>query len=135
MAEVRKETIGHIYEWVAGKEPPTHNITSRALWAYYTRVDPKTLSTWACQLFCMIAEYHMACVTRGSVVTSPVLPRELAERLPPLAGYAPPEDQSGTTDIWIRDHWARTLQVAVWCHWLDMTLSEEPGSSKSLVRS
>ena len=134
-AEARKEAIGHIYDRVAGKEPPTRNIASRALQAYYTRVEPQTLSTWACQILCMIAEYHMACVTRGSAVTSPILPRELAERLPPLADYANPEDWSGTTDIWIRDHWARTLWVAVLCHQLDMALSKEPGSSKSLVRS
>ena len=109
MAEVRKEAIGHIYDRVAGKEPPSHNITSRVLRAYYTRVDPQTLNTWACQILCMIAEYHMACVTQGSAVTSPILPRELAEHLLPLADYAPPEDQSGTTDVRIRDHWARTL--------------------------
>ena len=133
--EERREAIGHIYDRVAGKEPPSHNITSRALRAYYTRVDPQTLSTWACQILCMIAEYHMACVTRGSTVTSPILPRELAERLPPLADYAPPEDQSGATDVRVRDHWARTLRVAVLCHRLDMALREEPGSSRSLVRS
>ena len=133
--EARREAIGHIYDRVAGKEPPSHNIASRALRAYYTRVDPQTLSTWACQMLCMIAEYHMACVTRGSAVTSPILPRELAERLLPLADYASPEDQSGTTDIRVRDHWARTLRVAVLCHRLDMALSEEPGSSGSLVRS
>ena len=134
-AEARKEAIGHIYDRVAGKEPPSHNIASRALRAYYTRVDPQTLSTWACQMLCMITEYHMACVTRGSAVTSPILPRELAEHLPPLADYAPPKDQSGTTDVRVRDHWARTLQVAVLCHRLDMALSDEPGSSRSLVRS
>ena len=77
----------------------------------------------------------MACMTRGSVVTSPILPRELVERLPPLAAYTPPEDQSGVTNIRVRDHWARTLQVAVLCHQLDMALSDEPGSSRSLVRS
>ena len=120
---------------MARKEPPSHNITSRALRAHYTRVDPQTLSTWACQILCMIAEYHMACMTRGSAVTSPILLRELAERLPPLADYAPPEDQSGATDIQVRDHWARTLRVAVLCHRLDMALCEEPDSSKSLVRS
>ena len=49
-----------------------HNIASRALRAYYTRVDPQTLRTWACQMLCMIVEYHLACVTRGSAVTSPV---------------------------------------------------------------
>ena len=135
MVEERREAVGHIYDRVAGKEPPKHNIASRALRAYYTRVDPQTLSTWACQILCMIAEYHMACVTRGSTVTSPILPRELAERLPPLADYTPPEDQSGATDVRIRDHWARTLRVAVLCHQLDMTLREEPGSSRTLVRS
>ena len=77
----------------------------------------------------------MACVTRGYPVTSPIVPRELEGCLPPLADYAPPKDQSGSTNIRVRDHQARTLQVAVWCHRLDMALSEEPASSGSLVRS
>ena len=77
----------------------------------------------------------MACVTRGSAVTSPIVPGDLAERLLPLADYAPPEDQSGATDIRVQDHRARALRVAVLYHQLDMTLSEEPGSSRSLVRS
>ena len=107
--EARQEAISQIYDQVDGKVPPSHNIASEALWAYYTRVDPQTLNTWACQILCMIAEYHMACVTRGSLVTSPIVPRELEERLPPLADYAPPEDRSGATDIKTRDHGARTL--------------------------
>ena len=135
LAEARREAVGQIYDRVDRKEPPSHNIASKALWAYYTRVDPRTISTWDCQILCMIAEYHMACVTRGSPVTSLIVPRELEERLPPLADYAPPEDQSGTTDVRIRDHWARTLRVAVLCHQLDMALSEKPASSGSLVRS
>ena len=87
-AEVRREAVGQIYDRVDGKEPPSHNITSKALRAYYTRVDPQTLSTWACQILCMIAEYHMACMTRGSLVTSPIVLRGLEECLPPLADYA-----------------------------------------------
>ena len=77
----------------------------------------------------------MACMTRGSAVTSPILPRELVECLLPLADYTAPEDQSGTTNVWIRDHRTRTLRVAVLCHRLDMALSEEPASSGSLVKS
>ena len=134
-AEARREAVGQIYDRVARKEPPSHNITSEALQAYYTRVNPQTLSTWACQILCMIAEYHMACVTRGSMVTSSILPRELVECLPPLADYAPPEDRSGSTNVRVQNHRARTLRVAVWCHRLDMVLSEEPASSGSLVRS
>ena len=135
MAEVRREAISQIYDWVNGKEPPSRNIISEALQAYYTRVDPQTLNTWACQILCMIAEYHMACITRGPPVTSLILPGELQDRLPPLADYASPEDRSGATNVRVRDHRARILRVAVWCHRLDMALSEEPASSGSLVRS
>ena len=135
MAEERREAVRHIYDRVAGKEPPEHNIASRALRAYYTRVDPQTLNTWACQILCMIAEYHMACMTWGSAVTSPLLLRELADRLPLLTDYASPEDRTGITDVRVRDCQARTLQVAIWCHRLDMTLHQEPGSSRTLVRS
>ena len=98
-AQVRRESVGQIYGRVHGKNPPDSNIISKALWAYYTRVDLPTLRTWACQALCMIAEYHMACVTRGSPVTSPILPGELKEHLPSLASYAPPEDRTGSTDV------------------------------------
>ena len=108
-AEARREAVGQIYDRVDGKELPSHNIASKALRAYYTRVDPLTISTWACQVLCMIAEYHMACVTRGSLVTSLIVPRGLEERLLPLADYALPEDRSGATDVRVRDHRARTL--------------------------
>ena len=135
MVQVRREAIGQIYDWVDGKDPPQRNITSEALRAYYTRVDPQTLNTWACQILCMISEYHMACMTRGPSVTSLILPGELEDRLPPLTDYASPEDRSGATDVRVRDHRARTLRVAVWCHRLDMALSEEPAASGSLIRT
>ena len=76
-AEARRSAIGHIYDHVSGKSLPEDNIVSEALWAYFTRVDASTLNTWACQVLCMIAEYHMALVTRGSAVTSPLLPQDL----------------------------------------------------------
>ena len=81
----------------------------------------------------MIAKYHMACVTRGALVTSPIIPGIIEDKLPPLAGYAPPEDRSGITDVRVKDHWAKTLCVAIWLHRLDMALSGEPAASGSLV--
>ena len=135
MAQVRQEAVSQIYWHVDGKDLPPRNITSEALRAYYSGVDPQTLNMWACQILCMISEYHMTCVTRGSPVTSPILPSELEDWLPPLTDYASPEDWSGVTDIKVKDHWARTLRVAVWCHWLDMALSKEPAASGSLVRA
>ena len=134
-AQVRREAIGQIYDRVDGKDLPSSNIASKALWAYYSRVDPQTLKTWACQILCMISEYHMACMTRGSPVTSPILPREIEDRLPPLTDYALPEDRLGVTNVRVWDHQARTLRVAVWLHRLDMALSEEPAALGSLVQA
>ena len=93
-AQVRWEAIGQIYNHVDGKDPPPCNIASEALRAYYSGVDPQTLKTWACQILCMISKYHMAYVTRGSPVTSPILPGVIENRLPPLTDYALPEDGS-----------------------------------------
>ena len=135
MAQVRREAIGQIYSHVDGKDLPPHNITSEALRAYYSGVEPQTLKMWACQILCMISEYHMACVTRGPPVTSPILPGEIKDRLPPLTDYASPEDRAGVTNVRVRDHQARTLQVAMWLHRLDMALSEEPAALGSLVRA
>ena len=133
--QARWEAIGQIYNCVDGKDPPPHNIASEALRAYYSGVDPQTLKTWACQILCMISEYYMACMTRGFPVTSPILPKEIKDQLPPLTDYASPEDRSGVTDVWVQDHQARTLRVAMWLHRLDMALSEEPATSGSLVRA
>ena len=135
MVQARQEAISQIYGCVDGKDLPPHNITSEALRAYYSGVDPQTLKTWACQILCMISEYHMACVTRDSPVTSPILPGEIEDWVPPLTDYASPEDRSGATDVRVQDHQARTLRVAMWFHRLNMALSKEPATSGSLVRT
>ena len=119
---------------MTGKTPPPANIASEALRAYYLGVEAQTINTWACQVLCMIAEYHMACVTRGAPVTSPILPGIIEDKLPPLGGYSPPEDREGVVDVRVRDHFAKTLRVAVWLHRLDMALSNEPVTLGSLVR-
>ena len=133
--QVRREAIGQIYNSVDGKDLPLHNIALEVLWAYYSGVDPRTLETLAFQILCMISEYHMACMTRDSLVTSPILPRVIKDRLPPLTDYASPEDRSGVTDVRVQDHLTRTLWVAVWLHRLDRALSEESTASGSLVRA
>ena len=131
--QVRRGAISQIYNHVAGKDPPPCNVASEAIWAYYPGIEAQTLKTWACQVLCMISEYHMACVTRGSPVTSPILPGVIEDKLPPLTDYALPEDRLGVTDVRVQDHQARTLWVAVWLHRLDMALSKEPAALGSLV--
>ena len=41
---------------------------------------------------------------------------------------------TGATDVRVRDNWAWTLRVAVWCHRLDMAVSD-PNSSRSLIKA
>ena len=134
-AQVRREAIGQIYNHMAGKDPPPCNIASEAIRAYYPGIEAQKLKTWACQVLCMISKYHMACMTRGSPVTSPILPGVIEDKLPPLTGYALPEDRSGMTDVRVQNHQARTLRVAIWLHRLDMALSKEPVASGSLVQA
>ena len=134
-AQARQEAISQIYNHVASKDPPPCNVASEAIRAYYPGIKARTLKTWACQVLCMISKYHMACVTRGSPATSPILPGVIEDKLPPLTGYALPEDRSGVTDVRVWDHQARTLRVAIWLHRLDMALSEEPAASGSLVQA
>ena len=60
--------------------------------------------------------------------------QEIEEKLPPLVDYTHPAG-TGITDVRVRDNKAKSLQMAVWLHWLDMSLSQEEDASRSLVPS
>ena len=111
----RQEAMGAIYEHVVGQEPPQKNITSRAISTYYPNFTPTAVKTVASQVLCMIAKYHLACATRGSMTTSPILPKAVEQYLPPLVDYACPSS-TGLTDVRVHDHKARSLCVGVWLH-------------------
>ena len=130
--EARKEAMGIIHEHVAGLEPSQKNIASRAISAYYPDFTPATVEGVASHVLCMIAEYHLACATRGSVTTSPILPEAVEQYLPPLVDYTRP-GSTGITDMRVRDHKSHSLRVAVWLHRVDMSLSWEREASESLV--
>ena len=107
--------MGPIYEHLVGQEPPQKNIASRAISAYYPTFTPAAVKTVASQVLCMIAEYHLACATRGSTTTSPILLKAVEQCLPPLVDYAR-LGGTGLTDVRVRDHKARSLHVGVWLH-------------------
>ena len=130
----RKEAMSAIYEHVVGQELPQKNIASWAISAYYPNFTPTAVKTVASQVLCMIAEYHLACATRGSMTTSPILPEAVEQYLPPLVDYAHP-GSTGLTDVRVHDHKARSLHVGVWLHRVDMSLSWEKEASESLVQS
>ena len=129
----REEVMSGIYEHVVDQEPPQKNITLLAIRAYYPSFTPAAVRTVASQVLCMIAEYHLACITRGSMTTSPILPKAIEQYLPPLVDYIHP-DSTGLTDVRVHDHKARSLCEGVWLHQMDMTLSWEKEASESLVQ-
>ena len=110
------------------------NIASLAISTYYPNFTPAAVRTVASQVLCMIAEYHLACTTRGSTTTSPILPQAIEQYLPPLVDYVCP-DSTGLTDMRVHDQKARNLCVGVWLHRMDMTLSWEKEALESLVQS
>ena len=94
----RKEAMGLIHEHAVGLEPPQKNIALRAISAYYPDFTPAAVEGLASQVLCMIAEYHLACATRVSATTSPILPEAVEQYLPPLVDYAHPGG-TGITDM------------------------------------
>ena len=130
----RQKAAKAVYQHVSGCEPPHGNIASAAISAYYPGFTPARVKTWANQVLCMIAEYHMACVVKGPSTTSPILLEDIKKNLPHWLTM-PPQKGTGVTDVRVGDHKARNLHVAKWLHCLDMTLSEEREASRSLVQS
>ena len=65
---------------------------------------------------------------------SPIIPQEAAALLPALKHYVPGVAFEGTRDVRVVDH-AKTLQVAIWLHRLDMAVGGEVLASETLEAS
>ena len=129
----RKESMDAIYEHMASQEPPQRNLASWAISTYYPEFTPPAAKTVASQVLCMIAEYHLACATKSSMTTSPILPKAVEQYLPLLVDYTHPAG-TGITDVRVHDHKAKSLRVGVWLHRMDMSLSWDKEASKTLVQ-
>ena len=122
-----------IYEHVASQELPQRNLASWAISTYYPEFTPPAAKTVVSQVLCMIAEYHLACATKSSTTTSPILPEAVEQYLPLLVDYACPAG-TGITDVRVCDHKAKSLLVGVWLHHMDMSLSWEKEALETLVQ-
>ena len=129
----RKEAMDAIYDQAVSQEPPQRNLASWAISTYYPNFTPPAAKMVVSQVLCMIAKYHLACATKGSTTTSPILPEAVEQYLPPLVDYVHPAG-TGITDVRIHDHKAKSLWVGVWLHHIDMSLSWEKEASETLVQ-
>ena len=100
--------VAIIHKHVKGLEPSQRNIASRANSASYLDFTPAAVKGMVSQVLCMIAEYHLACATRGSMTMSPILPEAVEHYLPPLEDYTWPGG-TGITNVQVRDHKSRSL--------------------------
>ena len=82
----------------------------------------------------MIVVYYLTGSAQGLSSLSPIIPQEAAALLPPLKNYVPSITSEGTRDVRVVDH-ARTLQVAVWLHQLNMAMEGEGMASETLEAS
>ena len=135
----RSEDLLAVYAHIAPRQPPPDNIASPRVQAYYTKLLEGQHRTLASHILAMIPDYHAACVLSGPQVTSPITSPQIEERLPSLGDYTmavhQPSYFEGSTDVRVRDHYAKTLQVAVWLHRLDMALEPHGKNSWTLQGS
>ena len=82
----------------------------------------------------MIAKYHLTSSARVSTTLSPVLPEAAKLLLPAIKMYVSNVSFEGTRDVRVLDH-AKTLQVAVWLHHLDMAVGGDQSASETLDTS
>ena len=80
------------------------------------------------QVLCMILEYHLTCLSRGSSCISPVLPEAAKDLLPPVEEYLASDSFQGTRDVRVLEK-AKTLRVAVWLHRLDIATAGDEMTS------
>ena len=135
----RSKDLRVVYAYLAPRQLPPDNIASPWVQAYYTKLLEGQHRTLASHILAMIPHYHAACALSGPHVTSPITSLQIEERLPSLGDYTKavhqPSHFEGSTDVRVRDHYAKTLRVAIWLHRLDMALEPHGRNSWTLQGS
>ena len=97
----------------------------------YLELEPHEARNLGNQVLCMIAEYHLTGSTQGSSSLSPILPEGARDLLPPVEDYVVGGVFEGTRDVRVVER-ARTLQITIWLHCLDMAADGDMTASQSL---
>ena len=127
----RHEAVQQLY-WHAGELTPAHhNVAAQGMACHYPDMEPGKAKSLNNQVLCMISEYHLTCLSRGSSCISPVLPEAAKDLLPPIEEYLADDSFQGTRDLRVLEK-AKTLRVAVWLHHLDMATAGDGTASLSL---
>ena len=87
----------------------------------HPQTPPQEAKCLGNQVVCMIAEYHLTSNAWVSSSLCPVLPEAAKPLLPAIKSYLLGVTFEGTWDVRVLDR-VKILRVAVWLHWLDMSV-------------
>ena len=133
-SEGRLTSVSRLYEHVGEQPMPRDDVAGRGIMHLHPEMLPREARCLGNQVICMIAEYRLTRSTHVSSSLSPVLPEAAKPLLPPIKSYVPRIAFEGTQDVRVLDH-AKTLRMAVWLHWLDMSIRGDELASKNLEAS
>ena len=118
-----------------GEQPfPWDDVAGRAIRHLHPEILPWDAQRLRNQVSCMITEYHLTSSARVLTTLSPVLPEAAKLLLPAIKTYVSNVSFEGTQDVRVLDR-AKTLQVAVWLHHLDMAVGGNQLASETLDAS
>ena len=129
--EGRLTSIEKLYEYAGEQPSPQDDVAGRAIRHLHPEILPRDARRLGNQVSCMIAEYHLTSSARVSKTMCPVLQEAAKLLLPAIKTYVSNISFEGTRDVRVLDR-ARTLQVAIWLHRLDMAVGGDQSASESL---
>ena len=116
----------------AGEQPwAHHNVAAQGIIHLHLEMLLHEARHLRNQVLCVIAEYHLTSSAQGPLSLSPVLLEAATTLLPPIEDYVVGSAFQGTRDVRVVDR-AKTLQIAIWLHHLDMSARGERMASQTL---
>ena len=123
--------VQQLYLHAGERTQARHDVASQGMARHHPDMESGAVKSLNNQILCMISEYHLTCLSQGSSYISPVLPEAAKDLLPPMEEYTADSSIRGTRDTRVLEK-AKTLQVAVWLHCLDMVTAGDEMASYSL---
>ena len=130
-SEGRHEAIQQLYHHAGEHALAHHDVAAQGMATHHPDLEVGATKSLNNMILCMISEYHLTCLSQGPSYISLVLPGAAKNLLPSLEEYRAGSDFQGTQDARVLER-AKTLQVAVWFHHLDMAAAGDRMASYSL---
>ena len=129
--EGRHEVVQQLYWHAGGLTLARHDVAAQGMAHHYPDMGSGEAKSLSNQVLCMISEYHLMSLSQGTSCISPVLQEAAKDLLPPVEEYLADGSFQGTRDLRVLEK-AKTLQVAVWLHRLNMAAAGDGMASLSL---